>query len=94
MKVIEDRDAFIKLRDEDLEIFTEEYHTQKEEKGEELVQAYLNPPPPEDGQEDEEADLKIVEPHDKYKDIQKIRLKYLLDQLEEPVYKARFEDLV
>ena len=35
-----------------------------------------------------------MEPHDKYKDIQKIRLKYLVDQLDEDLFQARFVDLV
>lgn len=48
-QLIADRNALLKLREEDEEIFTEEYQQQKEEKGAQLAENYLNPPKPEDG---------------------------------------------
>jgi len=40
----------------------------------------LNPPEPEEKtHEEEEGEPKVIDPHDRYKEIQKIKLKYLVD---------------
>ena len=94
-KLIQDRDALIGLKDEDAEIFTEEYILEREEKGAALVENYLNPVK-EEGAEEEwvDPDAPLPDPFIKQTEVSKIKLQYLLDQLKEDVYKARFEDLV
>jgi len=37
------------MKEDDAEMFTEEFQASKEEEGEVLVQNYLNPPTPEEG---------------------------------------------
>ena len=95
-KLLADRDALIKLKEEDVEIFTEEYMLEKEEKGNALVENALNPPKDE-GAEEEWVDPDAPEAHPfiKHTEVAGVQLKYILDQLkDEEAYKVRFNDLV
>lgn len=69
---------------------------EKEEKGNTLVENYLNPQK-EEGAEEEwvDPDAPEVDPFIKQTEVAGVKLKYILDQLkDEEVYKVRFNDLV
>ena len=51
-RLLADRDALVRFKEEDTEIFTEEYLNDKEEKSAALVESFLNPPAKEEGAED------------------------------------------
>ena len=61
-----------------------------------MVEAYLDPPK-EEGQEEQwvDPDAPVPDPHIKVTDVNKIKVKFILDQLRSDAhYKARFFDLV
>ena len=94
-KLLADRDALVALKEEDAEVFTEEYMAEKEEKGAAEVENFLNPPK-EEGAEEEwvDPDAPVPDPFIKQTEVAKIKLQYLLNQLKDEPYKFRFEDLV
>ena len=98
-QLIADRDALLKLREEDEEIFTEEYQQTKDEKAAQMVENHLNPPKPEEGSQEGEdwvdPETEAQDPFTKETGVAAVKLKYLVDQLkEDDVYQVRYRDLV
>lgn len=96
-KLIADRDALVEEKLEDEEKFSEEITLRFRENEDNMVENFINPPPPEEGKEKPQEDEEEPEPVDFEKralEITEMKIKFQLDLLKQnETFKKRFDML-